>query len=219
VSEPLSAGTASAIEAQIHFEEPEVRSGIAWLDERQAIVLRLWVIANDELDYLEVFIDGQLVGRADRISRRPDVAEIYPGWENSGFMMYVPAEFFRAECPKVRAALHTKLGGVALGEVEIRYRQTPLVLPGLGTYLPSDALKWDEEIWRFAFILHLFGDDPASRLTELEDQFRLAGDSVQADRIDKVRAAREILVAAWCREEFDPMLTKRLQDLSYLSAP
>ncbi len=207
----------STVDALIHIESPETVGDVAWRAERRTINLRGWAIAMDQVSHLNVYVDGRFVGKAAYGGRRPDIARFYSGWkspESSGFTLRLDARLFLTEQPNIRVELHTELGGVAYRDIAVRYRPRP-GRPVL-SYGPSmDTLMSDPTIWTAAFTAHMAHSNPITALDGLEEKFRAVGDDTQADRIVRVRAALELLVAAWGKRHIDPMLAKYLSDLGY----
>jgi hypothetical protein len=195
-------------ETRIYIENPKCIDGVAWCVERQTIDLQGWAIAREGVSHLDVYVDEHFAGKAEYGGARADVAQVFPDWVGAGlseFRLRLDVGLFRTEQPTIRVELHTMGGSTSQTCIPIRYSAI-------------DAVMFDPKVWSAAFTAHMAPENTPAMLSKLEREFRVARDNDRVNWITRVKAARELLIAAWTGATIDPVLARFLRDLGYYSA-
>jgi hypothetical protein len=201
-------------DAVIYVEYPRVENGVAVLQERQQFRLAGWAVARREIERLNIYMDGKLVGNAAYGAPRPDVVQVFPQWPNavsSGFNLLIDSRSLVSDAATIMLEAHLRGGGEEKGRFHL------LFADGVAEDRFLDTLFFEEEIWRFARTLKMFaaGREDAI-LAELLEKAAMRKDPQEGIRIQRIRAAVVTLADAWSGRQIDRKVARFLKEHGFL---
>jgi hypothetical protein len=199
----------------LSVEHPRLENGVAVLRDRQQFRLAGWAVASENIERLNVLVDGRFVGEADYGTLRKDVADAFPEWPHaahSGFSLQLAERYFLQNPSTISVEAQLMSGGKVSGTFQLWFGEEEPAAWGPR----NEALMSDEEIWRFARTLRLFAHERVNEIVaDMQAEATLRGDPQRALRAQHIKDAVGILGAAWAQKPIDQKLATYLRDRGY----
>jgi hypothetical protein len=200
--------------AVIYVEYPRIENGVAVLKGRQQFRLAGWAVGRREIERLNVYVDGKLVGNAAYGVPRPDVAQVFPQWPHaarSGFNLLIDNRPLLQNPTTIMLEARLSGGGEEVGRFQLRFGDPEVEDKFL------DILISDQEIWRFARTLKMFAAGIENEiLNELQDKAVRWEDVIEITKVQQIRAALVILGDAWRGRSIDRKVAQSLREWGFL---